>query len=98
MEKARTSYTNQQPPSNFSHRPLQLTRSSAILIKPSLISQPRKQPTRSKTKDQRDIITEADIDLNQSILHRALREEDNIESERRSDDASCRHLDTCAGK
>ena len=76
MEKARTRNTNQQSPSNFSQRALQLTQSSVILVKLSLVGQPRKEPSRSKLKDPCDINTEADIDLDQDILHRAMREED----------------------
>ena len=84
MEKARTSYTNQQSPSNTSQRALQWTRSSVIPFKPSLFGQPRKQPSSSTLKDQCNINTEADLHLDQNILHRAMREEDSTLSERRS--------------
>lgn len=77
-----TRHRSREVPPASVQQVLPMIRSSAAFAKPSLMSQPRRQPSRSKLKDHYDINTEADIDLDMDFLQHFMREEDSTRSER----------------
>ncbi|CAF9919595.1 hypothetical protein IMSHALPRED_004666 [Imshaugia aleurites] len=84
VAKARNMFTNQHSSLTSGHHVSPSTQTSIPLAKPSHVSQPRKQPSRSKLKDHYDINTEADMDLDLDVLQRLMRDEESTRSEKRS--------------
>lgn len=84
VRRAPTRHASRGVPPASVQQVLPMIRSSAAFAKPRLMSQPRRQPSRSKLKDHYDINTEADIDLDMDFLQHFMREEDSTRSERPS--------------
>ena len=82
--RARAMFPTHTSSPDSRHLASPLIQTPSPFAKPSLVSQARKQPSRSKLKDHYDINTEADMDLDLDILQRLMHDEESTRSERRS--------------